>query len=259
MSSLFDAPAQLVMLLASVVAGQEPVESTEIEPIRAAIVEQGPYAFSETNWLAAIRKGFGGASLEPFRGRIFATSSGRLYIPVVAEKNDILAARQRTPEARAVALGEARFNAAELRNRLGREAGVKDLYAAHMLGLDVAARLAWLKATRPNALAATALSDLAASFPQAVMQKGAPVTVAEVYRRLPEAPHQNVALGLSTSDGRGEASDSAVPTSAPKPPAPLRGGIKDEVAIASGSNEGWFPAQLALEWTTEVYRAPASP
>ena len=251
MSSMFDAPAHLVMLLASVVAGQEPVEPVVSEPVRAAILEQGPYDFSETNWLAAVRKGFGGARLEPHRGRIFATSNGRLYVPVLSEKKEILSTRQNALDARAVAIDEARFNAVELKKRLGREASVKDLYAAHVFGLDLAARLAGLKATQPNAVAAIALPDLAAAYPSAATQKGAALTIAEVYQRLPDAPFETIALERGTSN------DSVVSTAVQPAGAgtemPLRGEVNDESAFAIGSTESWLPVQVTMKWTTEVH------
>lgn len=248
MSSLFDAPAHLIMMLAAVVAGQQPADSPL--PLRspAAVAAQGPYAFSESMWLTAVRQGLGGASFEPYRGRIFATSAGRLYVPVLSERQGILAARQSPEMSQAVAVDLARFHAGELRSRLGRPAAVKDLYAAHMFGLDIAARLAGLNAIGPETLAVNALSEIAVAFPADFMRRGVPITVAEFYRRLPDAQDLSPSVAVNTMAPIDRA-------------APLRGIIKEADRPSESAEVSSKADQIAgleppvLNWTTQVRRA----
>lgn len=266
MSTLFEAPVHLVMMLAAIVAGQDPAAPPVAGAMRGAEAGQGNYAFSDTTWLTAVRQGFGGAKVEAYRGRIFTTSGGRVYVPVAAEKIEILAARQNADTARAVAVDLARFNAAGLRSRLGRGPGVKDLYAAHMFGLDNAARLAGLKATEPNAFVATALPELASAYPDAVMRRGSPVTVASFYQSLPGAgPEAAIAANITPAQmpeiltaGPAAGLVIGVPDQASVDrAAPLRGVIKD-IDQASNATAGarGLEQVAGLEWTTTVLRTP---
>lgn len=273
MSSLFDAPVQLVIMLAAIVAGHEPAELAPTGGQIPVVAEQGPFAFSEAVWLGALRLGYGGADAAPYRGRIFATTGGRIYVPVIAEKREILAARRSGPVARAVAVDLARFHAGELRQRLGRAPNVKDLYAAHMMGLDIAARLAGLSTATPKALVASAVPEIAATFPQLVTRRGARVTVADFYGRLPGSADpillvtENVPLAPASAPVP-EAPISTIPKSQFQVSrtlpvglddyraAPLRGLIEEANVAAIHAAQPARGEHLAkLGWTTVVYRA----
>ena len=266
MSSLFDAPAHLMIVLAAAVSGQVPADAPPLDNPRAAMAEQGPYAFSDNAWLAAVRQGFGGADTTPFRDRIFATSGGRVYVPVQTEKQDILAGRQNATMARAVAVDLAKFHVAELRSLLGHDPGVKDVYAAHMFGLDVSARLAGLRASKPDTLVASALPEITDAYPEAAMRRGVALTIADLYRRLPDAQDTatntaaNVVIEPLNTGVRGLVIGAPLPLHADRA-APLRGVIKDAVQPEADAVITAKAAQVAgletppPDWTTEVRRA----
>lgn len=266
MSSLFDAPAHLMMVLAAAVAGQAPADGPLLDNLRAPVAQQGPYAFNDNAWLAAVRQGFGGARTTSYRDRIFATSGGRVYVPVQAEKLDILAGRQNVTMARAVAVDLAKFHAGELRSLLGHDPGVKDLYAAHMFGLDVSARLAGLRASKPDALVASALPEIIDAYPEAAMRRGVGITVADLYRRLPDVQDiaNNTAANLVIEPLN--AGVRRLVIEAPLAPhadraAPLRGVIKEAAQPQADQLTAGKAAQVArlevppLAWTTQVRRA----
>jgi hypothetical protein len=266
LSSLFDAPVQLMLLLAAVVAGQDPAQVPPAEAAGAATAATGPYSFSEAVWLNAVREGLGGEAVAPFRGRIFKTSGGRVYIPVQSESREILAARQNPALAQAVARDLARFNATQVRERLGRPAGVKDLYAAHMFGLDAAARLAGLAVTKPKTLVSIALSDVASSFPEAALWRGASVTVASLYERLPDGQEFAVPVAVSSLENALPVVQAPSPADAShkksvfldvQRTAPLRGIIKEADGVGAGIANAASNARVAdLDWATEVRRTP---
>lgn len=245
MSAWFEAPAHLILILAAVVSGQEPVAQLPVSATSLRATDQGPYGFSEATWLSAVKSGFGGSAVESHRSRIFITSNGRLYLPVAAERSAILGARQDEMVARAVALDLARYNFSQLRSSLGRAAGVKDLYAAHLAGLDVAVRLARLNASNPRAVVADAFPELTSTLP-AVRST---ITVADFYHLLPDGavmatptPGEPKLTGLQIAAPATEFADRF---------APLRGVLKGAVTAEIASNK-----LALLEWTAEVRLAP---
>ena len=246
MSAWFEAPAHLMLVLAAVVSGQEPAAQSLVPATSVRPAEQGPYAFSEQEWLSAVQRGLGGSAIEPYRRRIFATSNGRLYVPVAAERVAVLRVRQDERAARAVALDLARHNSTELRLRLGRAAGVKDLYAAHLAGIDLAVRLAGLNATNPKAVVAIALPELAADFPQLLAAGGA-TTVADVYRVFPDAPGGGMANTTPNEPDMMGLQIAAPATDVVDRAAPLRGVLKGPVIADAVSDK-----IASLEWTAEV-------
>ncbi len=214
-------------------------------------------------WLTAVRDGRGGEMMAARRARIFTTSGGRVYVPVQADQRLILAARRNAAEARAVAMDLARANKTELQLRLGRPASVRDLYAAHMFGLDGAARLAGLKATQPVARVASVLPELGAVFPEAAVLGNRAATVAEFYQRLPDGAEALSKVNLAQIDGTSPPLPAAAqmvsrqePASADRT-APLRGIIKDVDRAPRTASAPVAAARLAaLTWTTEVRRTP---
>lgn len=266
MSSLFDAPVQLMLVLATVVAGQDPAPAPPIDTAVTESAATGPFSFSESAWLKAVRDGYGGQALAPHRSRIFTTSGGRVYIPVQSESREILRMRQNAATAQAVAVDLAKFHAVQLRERLGHAPGVKDLYAAHMFGLDAAARLAGLAATKPKTLVSIALPDVAALFPEAAQWRGTPVTIASLYDRLPDGQDFAARMAVSQLENNSPAVQENSRSESPEKnaasldvhrAAPLRGIIKDADGAGAMMSEAVLGARMAgLTWATQVSRAP---
>ena len=105
LSSLFEVPAQLALVLTLAASGPgdgapgapPPVETAPIGSTQVLLRSgplEGPYRFSESSWLRALREDLpADGTLGAYSGRIFKTSGGRYYVPPVAERRPILAAR----------------------------------------------------------------------------------------------------------------------------------------------------------------------
>jgi hypothetical protein len=93
------------------------------------------------------------------------------------------------PRAASLMAGEmAADHAHYLRANVGRAPTVGELYAAHFLGPDGAARMIALARTHPGADAATLFPDAARANPTIFRRDGLPLTVAELYGRLTGRP-----------------------------------------------------------------------
>jgi hypothetical protein len=145
---------------------------------------QGPYRFSEDVWLRALKDATGANGLNALSRRIFRTSSGRLYVPVAAERRQILKARFDRAMAGRIAHAFAERNARLMRPAIGRKVSAGDLYIAHLLGPEGAAKLIKLASENPRAIAVKHAPRLARSLPQAFHLHSAPLTLADVYARL---------------------------------------------------------------------------
>ena len=196
MSSLFDVPAQLALVLTLAASGPSsgtptpapPLEIAAIAPTQALPAPQpleGPYRFSESSWLRALRQALPAAEGQ-YSGRIFKTSGGRYYVPVASERRQILESRANGALAARAAEAFAADNAAQLRVALHRPATAGDLYIAHVIGPEAAIALIRLADAKPNDLAAKQVPGLAQSAPELVATTDAPVTLAQLYMRLTE-------------------------------------------------------------------------
>jgi hypothetical protein len=195
LSPLFDVPAQLALVLTLAASGPgegtraaaPPVETVAVAPTQVLLdfrQLEGPYRFSESNWLRALREDLPAvAALPAYSGRIFKTSSGRYYVPAATERRPILAARDNADLAARAAQAFAAHNASRLRIALRRPATAGDLYIAHVFGPEAA--IAFIRQTEaaPNDPAARQAPDLVPSEPES--ESGTPpLTLAQLYNRL---------------------------------------------------------------------------
>lgn len=265
MSPLFDAPAHLIVLLASIAAGQDAPNAPMSVAQRPAVEQHNPYAFSDATWLEALRHGFGGVAAEPYKARIFSTSGGRVYVPVASDMAEIVAAKQNPSLARAVAIDMTRSNGAALKIGLGHSADIKDLYVAHILGLDAAMRLASLKAVTPGALLAETIPEMIQTPHLGLMATGPKLTIAGFYARLPGAEIDAALAARSSMVADGDATANMhISADASQPVerwAPLRGIIIDRedkpAAWASSASRQLAEAEPPHDWETSV--RPAAP
>jgi hypothetical protein len=194
MNSIFDVPTQLILLLslAASTAGAEAtgartaatsanLTTTTVRPTQRL---QGPYRFSENVWLRALKDATGANGLNSLSRRIFSTSSGRLYVPVAAERRRILKARFDGAVAGRIARAFAESNARLMGPAIGRKVSAGDLYIAHLFGPEGAVKLIKLASENPRAVAVKHAPHLARSLPQAFYLLSAPLTLADVYGRL---------------------------------------------------------------------------
>jgi hypothetical protein len=205
LSSLFDVPAQLalVLSLAASTAGHElPAAPAAEATAPAAIIAtpetlEGPLRFGERTWLRALKEAPAEADAESYALRIFITSGGRFYIPTADERRRILEARHDSALAEALARAFAQSNARRMYAVLGRAPTAGDLYVAHVLGPEAAIALVTAAAGTPDDGVAKTFPELASALPE--LSGATSMTVGQFYRRLSGALHEPprlVAIGL---------------------------------------------------------------
>lgn len=236
MSSLFDVPAQLVLILtlAASGGGAPPAREFPRPAIVAAAGETGPYAFREQVWLEAIESGSGGEALATEQRRVFRTSNGRYYVPSEIERWRVLTLRQKPEAAARVAYGFARRNSERMGARLSRAPAPGELYLAHALGSETALALIEAAAATPDAPLYKRLPELAQRHPELGKGRGRPATVAEAARRLKQAAErrpsgEEVAAWFSRGEITLLAGD-------------LKGRIEETASIGEEAPRGWAAA-----------------
>jgi hypothetical protein len=204
LSSLFDVPAQLAMLLslAASSAAPEPtaavldaVVPADVMPLAEPL--EGPLRLGERSWLRALHEN--PAEAETIAGRVFVTSGGRYYVPTAADRNRILEARADPAIATRVARAAAEHNAARMHAVLHRRLTAGDLYIAHVFGSEAAISLLKAAGEAPETELQKRFPALAASIAGIEPGMPAPVSVGQFYRRLAGAvpqPPRLVAIGL---------------------------------------------------------------
>ena len=202
LSSLFEIPAQLAMLLslaASTAGHDAPVEASKSFPTSVPeLVEpiEGPLRFTERGWMRALYENQ--AQADGLGARIFVTSGGRYYVPVASDRRRILETRQNAEIASRVTSAAAVRHVSRIRSALKRAPAAADLYVAHVFGSETAISLIREVGRAPDAPLKESFPVLAA-LPEVQQGNGAPPTVGQFYRRLSAAlgePPRLVAIGL---------------------------------------------------------------
>ena len=205
MSSLFDIPAQLALVL-SLAAGstaQAPIPPTITSTISQHAspyappyeAPEGPLLYSEHSWLRALHDNPHAA--RQLGMRVFVTSGGRYYLPTPHDRQRVLAARNDPALATPVARAVAEHNAARLRGAFNRAPVTGDLYIAHLFGPETAIDLVRAVGEEPDAPIRACFPALAEAIADASV--AAPVTVEDFYLRVLAAfdePPRLVAIGL---------------------------------------------------------------
>jgi hypothetical protein len=196
LSSLFEVPAQLALLLSLAAAGTGPAapEAPGLAPttfsahtIREPVVADGPYRFSEEMWFRALKEGGRSEAAREAAACVFRTSGGRYYVPASAERERILKERWNETLAAGVAGAFAEVNRERMRPALDRGPSAGELYIAHVLGPETALALINGAKATPRKLAVDALPELADAAPELVFAGARKKrTLAEVYERITE-------------------------------------------------------------------------
>ncbi len=194
MSSLIDIPAQLALVLqltAAAAGGAAPSPQPAAEALTPAsqgtlvlATLDGPFRFSERNWLRALKEGVQGEDAADFSGSIFQTSSGRYYVPAAAERSRILEARRDDAMAGRVARAFADRNAERIGHALQRSPRAGELYLAHVFGPEAAISFIKLAEAKPGDSALARMPELAQSAPEILGADGATLTLQQAYKRL---------------------------------------------------------------------------
>jgi hypothetical protein len=186
-SSVFDVPQQLVMLLALAVADAEPAHVVPPPaPVAATAASQpsAAIAFRDEVWLEALKCGAGGQELASDASRVFRTSSGKYYVPDEQDRRRVMDLKGDADVAALVTLGFAHCNARTLRKELSREPTAGELYLAHLFGSALAMDAISAAERDPQARFRDRLPDAATAFPELKAHRGAPSTVASTIARL---------------------------------------------------------------------------
>jgi len=195
--SVFDVPAHLALIL-SLAASTAANDLASAPPTTAAapvtheaplMLEplEGPFKFSESSWLRALKEGAFESAVIDYSGRIFKTSGGRYYVPAADERHQVLDKRRDGALAARVARAFAESNRQALRTALRRRPTAGELYIAHVFGPEAAARFIRRVAERPGEAATKFMPELARSAPGVLKVHGVPLTLANVYKRLTDA------------------------------------------------------------------------
>lgn len=145
----------------------------------------GLFQFIEQTWFSMVKKAGAAAGIASYAKAIKTTSSGRHYVSDESTKSAILALRKNPKMAAFMAGVFTQENAQELNRDLGRPAKQGELYIAHFLGVNAAAKLISTAGQSPNTKAAT-LFPKAAQANRSIFynRSGQARTVAEVYKNL---------------------------------------------------------------------------
>jgi hypothetical protein len=194
LSSLFDVPAQLALVLSLAASGAgsgTPAAPPSAEPAAPASLEaiapetaEGPFRFSAGIWYRALKEDASVNDAEDVAGSIFCTSSGRYYVPAAAERERILAKRWDSALAARTARAFAARNAKRMDEALARRPTAGELYIAHLLGPEVAVSFIRRVEATPEKIAATQLPDLAEAAPTLLYARGRTLTLAQAFERL---------------------------------------------------------------------------
>jgi hypothetical protein len=218
LSSLFDVPAQLAMLLslaASTAATDPTVAVAEVAAPAADVATfseplEGPLRFSDRTWLRALHENVKEADAQG--ARVFVTSGGRYYVPPPSDRSHVLATRNNAEFAARIAWAAAARNARRMHTALHRAPMAGDLYIAHVFGAETAISLLDMAARDPDAALERRFPELAGAAPVSADVKG-PITVDQFYRRLSGALHEPprlIAIGLQPTLTAAPRSDPAV-------------------------------------------------
>lgn len=165
LSSVLEIPRHLLLALMAALAppsagGHAPSAETLSSSPPAAVSAANPYAFGRTSLHDAIHAQRGDLRFARYALRVFKTSSGEIYVPVMREALEMRALASDPVIARHLTERYGRYTAAGLAEALGRPPTLSDLYLAHRLGLRNAIEFRRIEAAMPDRLAVVAVSGL---------------------------------------------------------------------------------------------------
>lgn len=145
---------------------------------------RGLFQFVEQTWLQTLKEEGPALGYNHIANVIERTADGQFVVTDRRLSDRIMKLRD-DPTANAVMAGAyTRSNAAKLEERLGRKSTEGELYIAHFLGANGAARLISLAETTPGARADAVFPAAAKANPSIFYDRGRPRSVSQVYRTL---------------------------------------------------------------------------
>ena len=196
---------------------------------------KGLYQFIDQTWLGTMKQTGAALGLGRYADAISQNSAGQYQVADPTMRSAIMKLRTDPGVSANLAGALARSNSAQLTQALGRAPSEGELYIAHFLGPDGAAKLVNAAVTRPSANASTLFPQAAAANPGIFLNaSGEPRSTSEVYAKL--TGRFEVARAITFSPGpRGgtpaqtATADIAVPDAA----APDTAGVTQAFAAAS--------------------------
>lgn len=189
MGSIFDVPSGLLFVLSLVTSNPNDVATaaTGLATPRAATtidLNKAPCRHSEQAWLSALHHGAGGVAYSHLASRIFRTSGGKYYVPVKQDRRHIVELQRDQTVSCFIALSSAAANAHNLKRALGRDARLDELYLAHVVGSDHAARIALAAKNKPTKRMSRLFPTLDSIIPNLYRGRNDKMTVVGFTKRL---------------------------------------------------------------------------
>lgn len=146
---------------------------------------KGLYQFIDQTWLATMKQEGAGLGYGRYADAITQNADGRYEVSDPAMRTEIMRLRNDPATSAALAGAFSRANAARVANSIGRQPNEGELYLAHFLGPDGAAKMINAAASRPQASAASLFPAAAAANKSIFYDKsGNALSVSDVYAKL---------------------------------------------------------------------------
>ncbi len=152
---------------------------------------RGLFQFIDTTWLSTVKEDGPAFGLQQYANQIEKTADGQYVVRDPNARAQILKLRDNPEIASNMAAAFSKRNAAEIQGVLGRQPTEGELYIAHFLGANGAKRFLSLRASNPNASAATAFPEAARANKSIFYGPNGAKSVEETYQGL-VAKHDNV-------------------------------------------------------------------
>ena len=173
---------------------------------------QGLYQFIDQTWLATLKNAGPAHGYGQYADAITVSADGRYEVADPNQRAAIMRLRNDPTVSATMAAAFTQANAAQLAAGIGRQPSEGELYIAHFLGSDGAAKLINATSSQPLANAATMFPQAAAANPSIFMSRGQPRSVGEVYATLTGRFAIARAIAFAPSLGNSE-----VPADSPDP------------------------------------------
>ena len=161
---------------------------------------KGLYQFIDQTWLATMKNAGPSLGFSRYAATIVQGPDGRYDVPAPAARAAIMRLRADPSVSATMAGAFARSNAAQLNAAIGRVPSEGELYIAHFLGSDGAAKLIGAASSQPDANAAAMFPQAAAANPSIFYDRaGRPIGAAAVYNKL--TGRYDVARALAFAPG----------------------------------------------------------
>jgi hypothetical protein len=150
----------------------------------ASSTAKGLYQFIEQTWLATVKQAGPALGLGSYADSIERTADGRYVVADAATRSAIMQLRSDPAASSMMPAAFTRANADQLAAMIGRQPSEGELYIAHFLGSDGAAKLIGAAESEPTANAVALFPAAAAANRPIFYDQGRASSVGEVYAKL---------------------------------------------------------------------------